>query len=447
MRISQQTESNIRDLELWATLPDTRKTALRTHWNILNADYIHVADGLIYRLLTPKDITSRRFLIPMDLRDAYLRLTHDSTLLGGHRDATQVLAQLQPWVWWPTMPSDAAEYVASCHSCQLFRSRDKGPRQTGLLDVYYPMQRVSIDHIGPLPSVNGYTHLLIVIDHFTKYVWALPCAEPTGATTAKLLFEHVFCVFGPPEEVLCDRASTLLSSEVQALYDALHISALHSTAYHPQGHAVVERVNRTVQEMIGKTLLQLHTTWHQTVWSVTFAYNQCVHSSTGYSPFYLMFARDPKSPLEVLLRKPTPPSAMPEVSAVETYLIRVLDGLHAAFNTIRDSLLTKEAKVNDKNRALLKSLGQTILFNVGDLVTWTNALHTPGDRDTFAPRSLGPFRILQRYGAGCYKIEMLGQSGNFRIANSTQLTLYTGRVEHFLPDKDETLLNDDVTSS
>jgi hypothetical protein len=122
-----------------------------------------------------------------------------------------------------------------------------------------------------------------------------------------------------------------------------------------------------------------------------------------------------------------------------------LDAVHESLNIVRDNLLNKEDSLHAKNKELIRTLGASIMFNVGDLVSWGDELLTPGERTTFAPRSVGPYRILQRYGAGCYKLEMVGNKGQFRIANASQLARYTGKIDHFLPDKDETLIKESDT--
>jgi hypothetical protein len=146
-----------------------------------------------------------------------------------------------------------------------------------------------------------------------------------------------------------------------------------------------------------------------------------------------MFGRDVTTPLDVLLRQPQS-STDNEVSAIETYLLRVLDGLHAAFTVMRDDLLTREATTDEKNRALLDKLAPHITFEVDDLVLWSNEMVDPGRKHAFDPRFTGPWRVITRYGAGCYKIEMLGGGNTCRIANASQLKRYHSRLEHFPPD-------------
>jgi hypothetical protein len=132
-----------------------------------------------------------------------------------------------------------------------------------------------------------------------------------------------------------------------------------------------------------------------------------------------MYGRDVKTPLDVLLRVPTVNPDGLEVSAIEQYLIRVLDALQASHVSVRNTLLAKDASIEERNRELLSKRREQLTFEVGDLVLWEDELpNDPGVRATFKPRRLGPFQVLARFGSGCYKIEMMAARGQFRIASA-----------------------------
>ena len=83
----------------------------------------------------------------------------------------------------------------------------------GNLDVFYPLQRLSSDTIGPIaPTPAGMKHTLVIIDHFTKFVWLFTLPDLSADATARLLFDMVLCLFGIPTEILTDGGSDLLSA-------------------------------------------------------------------------------------------------------------------------------------------------------------------------------------------------------------------------------------------
>ena len=69
----------------------------------------------------------------------------------------------------------------------------------------------------------------------------------------------------------------------------LGINRTSTTAYHPQGNAMIERTNRKIEESLAKYVAEHHNTWSDYPPLVVMAYRSSLHSLTKYSPFYLIF--------------------------------------------------------------------------------------------------------------------------------------------------------------
>ena len=46
--------------------------------------------------------------------------------------------------------------------------------------------------MGPFPSSNGYTHILVDVDHVTKWVEAIPTSSADHNTPIKMLTKDIF---------------------------------------------------------------------------------------------------------------------------------------------------------------------------------------------------------------------------------------------------------------
>jgi len=61
---------------------------------------------------------------------------------------------------------------------------------------------VAVDFVGPMTlSARGSTWILVLTDHFTRWVDALAIPDASAPTVARVLDQNVFCYFGLPEKI------------------------------------------------------------------------------------------------------------------------------------------------------------------------------------------------------------------------------------------------------
>ena len=96
------------------------------------------------------------------------------------------------------------------------------------------------------------------------------------------------------------------SDLIQELYKIAGMKKLHTTPYHPQSNGQCERFNSTLCNMLGTLSDEEKSDWKSHLGCMTHAYNCTKHASTTYSPYYLMFGRHPRLPIDVAfgLHKP-----------------------------------------------------------------------------------------------------------------------------------------------
>ena len=81
----------------------------------------------------------------------------------------------------------------------------------------------------------------------------------------------------------------------------LEIKKSSTTAYHPAGNGQVENANKTVKILLMGKVDSAPEAWDQHLGPCLMAYRSFEHSSTGYTPYSLMFGREVRLPLDVMM--------------------------------------------------------------------------------------------------------------------------------------------------
>lgn len=267
---------------------------LLSHW-----DSLHVDKGILYKSSNIRNQVKQRIVIPKHKKQDVLKLIHDDM---GHlgRDKTVSLAQER--FFWIGLIKDIEHKVKHCYRCLCAKSPNL-PQKAPLVSIVTtrPLELVCMDFVSLETSKGGYQHILVVTDHFTKYACAFPTRNQEARTVAKLLFDNFIVHYGIPERLHSDQGANFESKIVKHLCDLLDITKTRTTPYHPQGDGITERFNRTLISML-KTLSPADKlNWKDHVAGLVHAYNCTRHETTGYTPFFLMFGRTPRLPVDIFL--------------------------------------------------------------------------------------------------------------------------------------------------
>ena len=79
---------------------------------------------------------------------------------------------------------------------------------------------------------------------------------------------------------------------------------LNTSGYHPQFDRLVEKFNRTLVNMLSKSVSKYGRDWDEHLPYLLFAYRVAVQESTQRSPFYLLYGREPRVPTDTALNQP-----------------------------------------------------------------------------------------------------------------------------------------------
>jgi len=306
------------------------------------------------------------------------------------------LCQLAYWQGWT---EDVRLFVARCNLCNQYRHGPRGKKgQMQQALACAPMQKLHIDLTGPHPkSSNGNKYILTAICAFTKYLISVPLRDKTTKLVAKALVNHVYLVHGAPEILVHDGGGEFWSLVIGKLANFLEIQVSKITNHRPQSNGVVERVHGTVHSVFAKIVSSNQRDWCQLLPFVTQAYNSATHSSSTFSPYYLMYLREPRVPLELLIEKPTPAAAQ----STDEYIQQTEDRMRQAYTIVCESLKANFDRSKKRYDARVKSAK----FEVGDEVYYYLPRKHVVKNKKWALDNRGPFTVVRKVNDVNYAIQ------------------------------------------
>ncbi|XP_056333323.1 uncharacterized protein LOC130244809 [Danio aesculapii] len=199
------------------------------------------------------------------------------------------------------MEGDIKKYVNECERCILSKRPEPEARAPLVsIQTTAPLELVCLDFWSAEDSNNRSVDVLVITDHFTKLACAYVCPNQTAEAVARVLWNKFFGIYGFPRRVHSDRGANFESALMVELLRLSGVRKSHTTPYHPMGNGQTERFNRTLGDMIRSLPPRSKVKWPQMLNTLTFAYNCTRHETTGYPPFFLMFGRTPRLPVDVL---------------------------------------------------------------------------------------------------------------------------------------------------
>ena len=216
---------NKRKSEPWTEQLAKLKSRLGTKKNtpegrsiLQNADKLTLSGGLLYYRYKPKNQIEevKHFVVPKAHRRIAIDGCHHDT---GHQGKKRRESLICDQFWWPGVFKDVNRAVQNCRQCQLYGDREEKAPMV-LMMVTAPLQLVHLNFtsfkmttdLNESPKVK---HVLVIVDHFTRYTRAYVTKDQKALTAAKTLYEGFISIFGAPERILMDQGKAFTSEVVE----------------------------------------------------------------------------------------------------------------------------------------------------------------------------------------------------------------------------------------
>ena len=351
---------------------------------------LSVADELLWYTnpLIQGRLCPARVVVPSSLQGHIVAAAHSTG--PAHAGVSETYRKLQTRCYFPGMFNLTRIYVNSCVSCLQKVNKLRINNHIMHEEVLsYPMQRTYLDTIGPLSTCRfqgvTYKHILTILDGFTRYLVAIPVANIESTTLLTALQEHFFFKFGYPEVIHCDRGTSLTSTLFEESLKSLGVGLTHCPPYSPQGNRV-ERTHRTLGALLRADDSMAPGAWVSKLNGLVFGINTAVCNRTNVSPYFAMFGRNPRLPLDVLF-------PFPVLTHKDRWTQHVTD-LHNKFRAISRDLSRLECKrllFNNETKAPRIPYG----LKEGETVFYFNPRSQMGLSKKLTCRWTGPYKVVR----------------------------------------------------
>lgn len=310
---------------------------------------------------------------------------HDAPL-GGHRGMNRTYKAIKVNHSWPNMKQEIEEYVKKCKSCQV--NKILGPRRKAPMEItttaQKPFEKCCLDIVGPLPETQtGNKYILTFQDELSKFLVAIPISRQDAETVAREFVRQIILRMGTPRKLLTDQGSNFLSEVFKNTCKLLRIQKLQTTAFHPESNGSLERSHRVLKEYLRHYIKEDESNWEDWIPYAVHVYNTSTHTSTGYTPFQLVYGF--KSTMPSILQ------GNPSVqNTYDDFVAELRNRMQTAHLVARENLMSAKEQSKeqyDKN-------ARVPIFLIGDKVLLYDETVRRGRSRKLCSQWLGPYEVV-----------------------------------------------------
>ena len=380
-------------------------------------------------------------VIPEQLRSTILHTCHDHAS-SGHFGIDRTWTRLSSTYFWPNARDDVTNWVKSCPNCLSFNPPPHGYSKAPLqpIESSERFQLVCYDLAGPFipASDNGYTYVLILVDHFTKWLEVIPLKDIRASTIAIAIHDQWICRYGIMQRLHSDGAPNVDGCLMHEVCNLLGIGKSKSSRLRPQGDGLSEAMVKQTKSCIQKQVDTFITTashgrnWDQHLQSSAFAIRTSVNTSTNFTPAELLFGTKLTTPVQLL----TAPSNRPIPSSLPHHIKQAQNFATDLGERVKQTVTQVQASLSASRNRMKKQYDQHTKehhYQVDDRVMLWHPNKKKGISCCWQPNWSGPWTITKLIGDVNCQLNN-SQSNATPVVHVNQLKYITPRFDHLIAE-------------
>ena len=138
--------------------------------------------------------------------------------------------------FWSGMYQDIMTWIEECGRC--IRRKSSTIQRAPLVNITTtsPLELVCMDFLTLETSKGNYQHILVITDHFTRFVMAIPTRNQLARTVADAFYNNFILHYGIPERIHSDQGANFQSTIIKELCTVMGMSKSRTTSDHPLGN-------------------------------------------------------------------------------------------------------------------------------------------------------------------------------------------------------------------